>query len=111
MSKKALVVLGEKSFEDLKHLNQHGAEYWNAHELQPILGYSQWRRFEDAIKRAIISCEKSGNVPANHFAGAGKMVGLGSEKHLKGALPKLDLANKDAQGLTGHEQKNEQNKT
>jgi DNA-damage-inducible protein D len=24
------------------------------------------------------SCEKSGNDPANHFAGAGKMVDLGS---------------------------------
>lgn len=76
MSKKALAVLGEKSFEDLKHLNQHGAEYWNARELQPMLGYSQWRRFEDAIKRAMISCEKSGNNPAYHFAGAGKMIDL-----------------------------------
>jgi DNA-damage-inducible protein D len=78
MSKNKLAVLGEKSFEDLKHFNQHGAEYWNAREIQPMLGYSQWRRFEDAIKRAIISCEKSGNEPANHFAGAGKMVDLGS---------------------------------
>lgn len=76
MSKKNLPALGEKSFEDLKHFNQHGAEYWNARELQPLLGYSQWRRFEDAIKRAMISCEKSGNNPAYHFAGAGKMIEL-----------------------------------
>ncbi|MBV6504606.1 MAG: hypothetical protein ILNGONEN_00154 [Syntrophorhabdaceae bacterium] len=74
MSKKALAVLGEKSFESLKHLTRRGAEYWNARELQPMLGYSQWRRFEDAIKRAMISCEKSGNVPSHHFTGAGKMV-------------------------------------
>ncbi len=78
MSKAKLPVLGEKSFEDLKHMNQHGAEYWDARELQPMLGYSQWRRFEDALKRAMISCEKSGNEPASHFAGAGKMVELGS---------------------------------
>lgn len=78
MNKSNLPVLGEKSFEDLKHLNAHGAEYWEARELQPMLGYSQWRRFEDAIKRAMISCEKSGNESANHFAGAGKMVELGS---------------------------------
>lgn len=76
MSKKNLPALGEKSFEDLKHFNQHGSEYWNARELQPLLGYSQWRRFEDAIKRAMISCEKSGNNPAYHFAGAGKMIEL-----------------------------------
>lgn len=74
MSKKQLPVLGEKSFEDLKHANEHGAEYWEARELQPMLGYSQWRRFEDAIKRAMISCEKSGNDPSHHFAGAGKPI-------------------------------------
>jgi hypothetical protein len=38
MSKNKLPVLGEKSFEALKHLNQHGAEYWNAREIQPMLG-------------------------------------------------------------------------
>lgn len=65
-------------FEALKSLNEHGAEYWSARDLQPLLGYAQWRRFEDAIKRAIISCEQSGNISGNHFAGAGKMVDIGS---------------------------------
>lgn len=74
MRKTTLPALGEKSFEELKHFNPHGAEYWNARELQPMLGYRQWRRFEDAIKRAIISCEKSGNNPSYHFAGAGKPI-------------------------------------
>jgi DNA-damage-inducible protein D len=66
------------SFEKLKLLNEHGAEYWSARDLQPLLGYSQWRRFEDAIERAIISCGQSGNKAGHHFAGAGKMVELGS---------------------------------
>jgi DNA-damage-inducible protein D len=66
------------SFEALKRLNEYGAEYWSARDLQPLLGYSQWRRFENAIARAITSCEQSGNEPGNHFAGAGKMVVLGS---------------------------------
>jgi DNA-damage-inducible protein D len=66
------------SFEDLKHRNDHSAEYWSARELQSLLGYSQWRRFADAITRAMVSCEQSGNAVENHFAGAGKMVGLGS---------------------------------
>jgi len=78
MAKKDLVTIGNKSFEDLKKVNEHGAEYWSARELQPLLGYTQWRRFEDAVKRAIISCKQSGNIPENHFAGVGKMVGLGS---------------------------------
>ena len=66
-----------KSFEELRKINQYGAEYWSARDLQPLLGYTQWRRFEDAIKRAIISCEQSGNKPDYHFAGAGKMIILG----------------------------------
>jgi hypothetical protein len=78
MVAKTLPVKGVISFERMKKLNDHGAEYWSARELQPLLGYSQWRRFEEAIKRAMISCGQSGNVPENHFAGAGKMVELGS---------------------------------
>lgn len=74
----SLVAQGNKTFEDLKKINQHGAEYWSARDLQPLLGYGQWRRFEDAIKRSLTSCKQSGNDPAHHFASAGKMVDLGS---------------------------------
>ncbi len=78
MSEKSLPALGAKSFEALKKTNQHGAEYWSARDLQPLLGYRQWRRFEQAIERAVTSCRQSGNDPDHHFAGAGKMVDLGS---------------------------------
>ena len=63
-----------QSFEDIKQTNEHGAEYWSARNLQNLLGYTQWRRFEDVIKCAITSCKESGNEPSNHFADAGKMV-------------------------------------
>lgn len=66
------------SFESLQKTNAHGAEYWSARDLQPMLGYSQWRRFEQAIERAISACKQSENLPDNHFANVGKMVGLGS---------------------------------
>ena len=78
MPKKNEVTIAGKSFEELKQVNEYGAEYWSARALQPMLGYSQWRRFEQAIERAITSCRESGNPPENHFAGAGKMVELGS---------------------------------
>lgn len=78
MISKNVSTIGDRSFEELKRANEHGAEYWSARDLQPLLGYTQWRRFDDAVKRAITSCEQSGNNPHNHFAGAGKMVELGS---------------------------------
>lgn len=72
-----LTTAGKQSFEDLKKTNEHGAEYWSARALQPLLGYAQWRRFENAIGRSITSCKQSGNDPEYHFAGSGKMIGLG----------------------------------
>jgi len=77
MTETSLTVRGNKSFEELKKLTDHGAEYWSARELQPLLGYEQWRRFENAIKKAITSCNQSGNNPEHHFAGAGKMIEIG----------------------------------
>lgn len=79
MTENDLRQVGGESFEGLKKTNDYGAEYWSARELQPLLGYNQWRRFENAIKKAITSCEQSGNDPENHFASAGKMVGIGSK--------------------------------
>ena len=74
MNSKQLPTLGDKSFESIKQTNEHDAEYWSARDLQLLLGYSQWRRFEQAIERAISSCQQSGNKPDYHFAGAGKPI-------------------------------------
>ncbi len=79
------LVAGKHSFEALKQINDHGAEYWSARDLQALLGYSQWRRFEDAIKRAMISSDQSGNPSGHHFAGAGKPItgGKGAVQHVQ----------------------------
>ena len=73
------------SFESLKKLNDHGIEYWSARDLPPCLGYTQWRRFENAIKKAMESCKQSGNDPSHHFAGAGKQIEFG-----KGAMQTVE---------------------
>lgn len=76
MPKKNEVTIAGQSFEGLKQVNEHGTGFWSARAL-PLLGYSQWRRFEQAIKRAITPCKEAGNPPDHHFAGSGKMIGLG----------------------------------
>lgn len=85
MSDKKLQVIGGKLFEDLKKINEYNAEYWMARELQPVLGYSQWRGFENSIKKAIISCQESGNAPKYHFAGVRKLIqaGKGAERQVE----------------------------
>ncbi len=65
------------SFESIT-IEYDGVECWSARELYPILGYSKWERFKDAMERAKDSCTNAGESVANHFAGAGKMVKLGS---------------------------------
>ena len=69
----------EKMFEDIKHIDEEGKEYWLARELQSTLEYHQWRRFKEVINRAIISCDNSKIEINDHFAKVGKMVDIGSE--------------------------------
>jgi len=56
----------------------NGIECWSARELQPLLDYSQWRRFTNAVDKAKEACEKAGESVPDHFAASGKMVGTGS---------------------------------
>ena len=63
----------EKIFEDIKHIDENGREFWLARELQKVLEYSQWRRFESVIEKAKIACKNS-NVDINEqFANVGKL--------------------------------------
>lgn len=68
----------EATFENIKHTNEYGQEFWYARELQQALEYSQWRRFEETIERAKTACLQSGNSIEDHFADVGKMVAIGS---------------------------------
>lgn len=70
----------EKTFEEIKKVNEYGVEYWLARELALVLEYSQWRNFTAVIEKAKIACETSGNKIADHFADASKMVEIGSGK-------------------------------
>ena len=73
-----LIKYNEETFESIKHVNEYGQEYWLARELQPILDYTQWRRFAEAIERAKLACQNSGFSVEDHFADVGKMVDIGS---------------------------------
>src|SRR6266571_8444379 len=72
-------------FESIKQINPYGQEYWSARDLAPLLGYIQWRNFEQAIKKAMIACKESGNVAEHHFADASKPItgGKGAVQNVK----------------------------
>ena len=67
-----------KLFEDIKHIDESGNEYWLGRELMPVLGYTLWQRFSGAVKKAIENCKKSNNNVLDHFISTDKMVQIGS---------------------------------
>ncbi len=67
-----------KSFEDIKKLDDNGVEYWDGREFMPILGYPKWEKAEYVIKRAAQACLNSGESIENHFHRTVKMVEIGS---------------------------------
>ncbi len=78
MSENELIIKTEKTFEEIKHIDENGFEYWYARELMSALGYKDWRYFDAVIKKATISCENS-NIPVlDHFVVDNKIVEAGA---------------------------------
>ena len=67
-----------KTFEDIKHIDENGIEFWYARELQLILDYKEWRKFENVIEKAKDTCKNTGISAFDHFVGTDKMVEIGS---------------------------------
>ena len=62
-----------KSFEEIKHIDKNGVEFWYARELMPILQYSNWQNFEKIIDKAKISCKNSDISIFEHFTDVNKL--------------------------------------
>ena len=48
-----------KTFEDIKHIDEYGNEYWYARDLQKVLEYKDWRNFLKVLDKAKESCYNS----------------------------------------------------
>lgn len=67
----------EKNFEDIKHIDNLGNEYWEARELQKMLGYKEWRLFSAVIDKSQIACSQSNNNINFNFGVNPKIVKTG----------------------------------
>lgn len=66
-----------QELDRLMDTTRNGTEYWRARDIQPVLGYSEWRNFEEVIEKAKKACD-SADVPSQkHFVETTKMVALG----------------------------------
>ena len=68
----------EKVFEDIKHIDENGNEYWLARELMEVLEYKEWRKFNKVIQKATEACKRSNYYILDHFVLKDKMVNIGS---------------------------------
>lgn len=53
------LILNNSIFENIKHIDENGNEYWFARELQNVLEYKRWDKFNNVITNATISCKNS----------------------------------------------------
>ena len=70
--------INETIFENIKHVDDDGNEYWYARELQKVLTYKDWRYFDLVIQKSIVSCKNSLINEYDHFVVYNKMVKIGS---------------------------------
>ncbi len=62
-----------KTFEEIKHIDEKGEEFWYARELMKVLHYSNWQNFQKIIDKAILACRNSGISEFEQFTGISKL--------------------------------------
>ena len=78
------LALTAKTFDDIKHIDGLGHEYWKARELMIIFEYNKWQKFNMVINKAMEACKGSNYTIFDHFTQVGKMI-----KIAKGAKRKI----------------------
>ena len=71
------IVVLKSTFDGIAHkVPDENVEYWLARELMPLLGYTRWENFVEAIKRAETACSSQKIDCSYHFRGVTKMISL-----------------------------------
>ena len=75
----------ERLFEDIKHIDENGNEFWYARELMPLLEYSKWENFNSVIQKSVLSYNNSNNDDSYWLPEVRKPIitGKGKEEYIK----------------------------
>lgn len=63
-------------YESIKHIDENENEFQEARELQKVLEYSKWQKFNNVIKNATEACKQSNNLVEYHFTQVDKMISI-----------------------------------
>ena len=61
-------------FEQIRHTDESGNEYWMARQLSKVLDYTDFRNFTGVIEKAWNACKNSGNDPKEHIVEASEVL-------------------------------------
>ncbi len=64
-------------FEQIRRVSSSGAEFWSSREFALVLGYSDYRNFEQVIQKARLACFNSGQKPEDHFVDVTELIEIG----------------------------------
>jgi DNA-damage-inducible protein D len=79
-----LIAKAYQGFEEIKHTDDAGNEFWFARELASVLEYTKWENFSKVIDRAMLACKNSGFNISDQFPEVRKLI-----EHGKGGKRKV----------------------
>lgn len=74
---KELVNPQDSIFEEIKRVDENGAEYWSARDMAKVLEYLEYRNFLPVIKKAKEACVNSQHKVEDHFVDMHEMIEIG----------------------------------
>lgn len=68
----------QSAFEQIRRTNSAGNDHWSSRDLANVLGYTDYRNFEQVVSKAKTACFNSGHRVDDHFVDITEMVEIGS---------------------------------
>ena len=76
MTEDQIIAAHQNTFEEIRHLDENGQEFWMARELAKVLGYARFRNFHPVLEKAVEAAQNAGHNYLDHLAEVRQMVSL-----------------------------------
>ena len=74
----------QSPFEAIRRMNAAGNEFWSSRDFARVLGYSDYRNFEQVVQKARMACFNSAHRIEDHFVDVTEMI---AERQVQNARP------------------------